>query len=100
METYAAFVSVLLKTLENKKSPEGTETLDTGDLIPPALLENKKSPEGTETSSQLSQESQYRLENKKSPKGSETERNRKKGKLGLENGRVERTSFKRRGYLR
>lgn len=39
------------------------------------------------------------LENNKSPKGPETER--KKGKLeGLENGRVERTSFKCRGYLR
>lgn len=64
-------------------------------------LENKKSPEGTETCHWFARKLRPELENKKSPKGTETERNRKKGKLGgLENGRVERTSFKRRGYLR
>lgn len=63
-------------------------------------LENKKSPEGTETMiKSINALIAKSLENNKSPKGPETER--KKGKLeGLENGRVERTSFKCRGYLR
>ena len=35
--------------LENKKSPEGTETEIIRSIFCTGLLENKKSPEGTET---------------------------------------------------